>query len=162
MRSGWTYIMTNRPRGVLYIGVTASLPGRVWQHRNGKGSAFCRRYKLTRPPEGFNGYEDGCYGDADYSRQCTPEERELLDRRFPDAFTDEAEEQRKADEAERDAYFAELAEARGSSLAEGWGGGPCSEDGMVRGPALRIDPSTAFGGPPPHRFAVGRSNYRLP
>ena len=40
--------MTNRPRGVLYIGVTANLVGRVWQHRNGEGSAFCRRYNLTR------------------------------------------------------------------------------------------------------------------
>jgi putative endonuclease len=48
MRGGWTYIMTNRPHGVLYIGVTANLPGRVWQHRNGEGSKFCRRYKLTR------------------------------------------------------------------------------------------------------------------
>jgi putative endonuclease len=48
MRGGWTYIMTNRPRGVLYIGVTATLPSRVWQHRKGKGSAFCNRYKLTR------------------------------------------------------------------------------------------------------------------
>ena len=48
MKGGWVYIMTNRARGVLYIGVTATLPQRVWQHRNGKGSAFCRRYKLTR------------------------------------------------------------------------------------------------------------------
>ena len=48
MRGGWTYIMTNRPRGVLYIGVTATLPSRIWQHRNGRGSAFCKRYKLTR------------------------------------------------------------------------------------------------------------------
>jgi putative endonuclease len=48
MRGGWTYIMTNRARGVLYIGVTADLPARVWQHRNGKGSEFCRRYRLTR------------------------------------------------------------------------------------------------------------------
>ena len=48
MRGGWTYIMTNRPRGVLYIGVTASLPERVWQHRNGTGSSFCKRYKLDR------------------------------------------------------------------------------------------------------------------
>ena len=45
---GWTYIVTNRPRGVLYIGVTADLPARVWQHRNGEGAAFCRRYNLTR------------------------------------------------------------------------------------------------------------------
>ncbi len=48
MRGGWTYIMTNRPRGVLYIGVTANLASRVGQHRNGEGSKFCTRYKLTR------------------------------------------------------------------------------------------------------------------
>jgi putative endonuclease len=48
MRGGWTYIMTNRAYGVLYIGVTSDLASRVHQHREGKGSAFCRRYKLTR------------------------------------------------------------------------------------------------------------------
>ena len=40
--------MTNRPRGVLYIGVAANVVSRVWQHRNGEGSAFCKRYNLTR------------------------------------------------------------------------------------------------------------------
>ena len=40
--------MTNTARGVLYIGVTANLPARVLQHRNGEGADFCRRYKLTR------------------------------------------------------------------------------------------------------------------
>ncbi|QTH20339.1 GIY-YIG nuclease family protein [Rhizorhabdus wittichii] len=45
---GWTYIMTNRPRGVLYVGVTANLSARIWQHRNGTGSDFCQRYRLTR------------------------------------------------------------------------------------------------------------------
>jgi putative endonuclease len=44
----WTYFMTNKPRGVLYIGVTADLAGRVLQHRQGTGSAFCRKYNLTR------------------------------------------------------------------------------------------------------------------
>ena len=47
-RGGWTYIMTNRPRGVLYVGVTADLAARVDQHRQGKGSAFCRKYNLTQ------------------------------------------------------------------------------------------------------------------
>jgi predicted GIY-YIG superfamily endonuclease len=47
MRGGWTYIMTNRPRGVLYIGVTADLAARVTRHRAGAGSAFCQRYHLT-------------------------------------------------------------------------------------------------------------------
>ena len=70
------------------------------------------------PPEGFNGDEHGYYGDHDYSRNCTPEERELLDRRYPDAFTDAAEEEREADEAERDAFFAELAEELASPSSE--------------------------------------------
>ena len=48
MRGGWTYIMTNRPRGVLYIGVAADIAARLLQHRMGKGSLFCRRYRLTR------------------------------------------------------------------------------------------------------------------
>jgi len=48
MKGGWTYIMTNRARGVLYVGVTADIAARVWQHRNGEGSDFCRRYKLHR------------------------------------------------------------------------------------------------------------------
>ncbi|MBY8820972.1 GIY-YIG nuclease family protein [Sphingomonas colocasiae] len=45
---GWTYIMTNRRRGTLYIGVTSNLPARVNQYRMGNGSEFCRRYKLSR------------------------------------------------------------------------------------------------------------------
>ena len=47
-KGGWTYIMTNRPLGVLYIGVTADLAARVFQHREGQGSDFCQRYNLTR------------------------------------------------------------------------------------------------------------------
>lgn len=40
--------MTNRPRGVLYVGVTTDLAARVDQHRRGEGSAFCRKYNLHR------------------------------------------------------------------------------------------------------------------
>ena len=48
MRGGWTYIMTNHVRGVLYIGVTANLAARVTRHRAGEGSSFCRTYQLRR------------------------------------------------------------------------------------------------------------------
>ena len=48
MQGGSTYIMTNHVRGVLYVGVTADLAARTARHREGKGSAFCRKYKLTR------------------------------------------------------------------------------------------------------------------
>ena len=40
--------MTNAPFGTLYIGVTANLAARVYQHRRGEGSQFCKRYGLTK------------------------------------------------------------------------------------------------------------------
>ncbi|ABC62871.1 GIY-YIG nuclease family protein [Erythrobacter litoralis] len=46
MMGGWVYIPTNKRDGVLYIGVTSNLPARMVQHRNGEGSAFCRRYGI--------------------------------------------------------------------------------------------------------------------
>lgn len=48
MQGGYVYIMTNKPHGVLYTGVTADLIHRVWQHRNGTGSKFCKRYNCHR------------------------------------------------------------------------------------------------------------------
>ena len=45
---GWVYIMTDRYRGTLYVGVTSDLPSRISQHRNGSGSDFCKRYGLDR------------------------------------------------------------------------------------------------------------------
>jgi putative endonuclease len=47
-RGGWVYLMADRYRGTLYVGVTADLARRVTQHRDGKGSKFCRHYGLTR------------------------------------------------------------------------------------------------------------------
>jgi putative endonuclease len=42
------YLLTNRPNGTLYTGVTSNLPKRIWQHKNKvtKGSSF--KYNLTR------------------------------------------------------------------------------------------------------------------
>ena len=44
MRGGWVYILASRRNGTLYVGVTADLAARVWQHRT--------------MPKGFV----GCYG----------------------------------------------------------------------------------------------------
>ena len=46
MRGGWVYIMADRYRGTLYIGVTSNLAARVWAHNEGRGSKFCHRYGL--------------------------------------------------------------------------------------------------------------------
>ena len=45
---GWVYIMADRYRGTMYVGVTASLAERIAQHRAGTGSDFCARYGLHR------------------------------------------------------------------------------------------------------------------
>ncbi|WP_374283549.1 GIY-YIG nuclease family protein [Novosphingobium sp.] len=45
---GWVYIMANRYRGTIYVGVTADLPARIEQHRQGTGSDFCARHQLDR------------------------------------------------------------------------------------------------------------------
>lgn len=47
-KGGWVYIMADRYRGTLYVGVTADLATRITQHRTGDGADFCRRYGLTR------------------------------------------------------------------------------------------------------------------
>jgi putative endonuclease len=47
-KGGWVYIMADRYRGTMYVGVTAHLAARVIQHRTGEGSDFCRRCGLTR------------------------------------------------------------------------------------------------------------------
>ncbi len=48
MKPGYVYIMTNKPSGTLYVGVTSHLAARVQQHRKGRGSEFCREWGLTR------------------------------------------------------------------------------------------------------------------
>jgi len=47
-QGGWVYIMADRYRGTMYVGMTAHLAQRIHQHRHGDGSDFCRRYGLTR------------------------------------------------------------------------------------------------------------------
>ena len=47
-KGGWVYIMTNRYRGTLYVGVTSDLTSRVHQHLSGTGSDFCAKYGLHR------------------------------------------------------------------------------------------------------------------
>ncbi len=48
MQGGWVYIVTNRPNGTLYLGVTSNLARRAWEHREGLVDGFTKRYRLKR------------------------------------------------------------------------------------------------------------------
>ncbi len=46
MRGGWLYIVTNKPNGILYVGVTSDIRRRAWEHREGVVEGFTKRYGL--------------------------------------------------------------------------------------------------------------------
>ena len=47
-RQPCVYILASRPHGAIYTGVTSDLVLRVWQHKQGKGSAFTKRYQIDK------------------------------------------------------------------------------------------------------------------
>jgi putative endonuclease len=48
MLGGFVYFMTNRPNGILYVGVTNDAVRRAYEHREGLIEGFTKRYRLHR------------------------------------------------------------------------------------------------------------------
>jgi putative endonuclease len=40
----FVYILANRPRGTVYVGVTSDLRKRIWEHREGVVDGFTKTY----------------------------------------------------------------------------------------------------------------------
>jgi putative endonuclease len=53
----WIYILSNRPNGSLYVGVTTDLPKRVWEHKSGTIAGFTKRYGIGNLVY-FEGHDD--------------------------------------------------------------------------------------------------------
>ncbi|RLD69370.1 MAG: hypothetical protein DRI95_00250 [Bacteroidetes bacterium] len=47
MKIGYIYLMSNKNRTTLYIGVTNNIQRRVLEHKSGQGSVFTSKYNLT-------------------------------------------------------------------------------------------------------------------
>jgi putative endonuclease len=41
---GFVYMVSDKPRGVIYTGVTSDLQGRIWEHKNEVRKGFTSRY----------------------------------------------------------------------------------------------------------------------
>jgi putative endonuclease len=52
------YFMTNRPNGILHVGITDNLGRRAWEHREGVVEGFTKRYGLNHLVY-FERYDDG-------------------------------------------------------------------------------------------------------
>jgi putative endonuclease len=48
MKKFYVYILANRPRGVLYVGVTSNLSNRMFQHQQKLLPGFTKAYGVTR------------------------------------------------------------------------------------------------------------------
>jgi putative endonuclease len=48
MQGGWVYIVTNKPNGTLYVGVTSNIARRAFEHREGLIAGFTKRYGLKQ------------------------------------------------------------------------------------------------------------------
>lgn len=48
MKKSFIYIVSNKNRTVLYVGVTANLMKRIESHKNGTGSVFTKRYNVNQ------------------------------------------------------------------------------------------------------------------
>lgn len=44
----FVYILSSRPFGALYIGVTSNLVARIYQHKQGEVAGFTRRYNIKQ------------------------------------------------------------------------------------------------------------------
>jgi putative endonuclease len=44
----FVYLLCSRPNGTLYVGVTADLPKRIWEHKNKVVAGFTAKYGVDK------------------------------------------------------------------------------------------------------------------
>ena len=83
---GYVYMMSDRYRGGIYTGVTASLGQRVAQHREGTGSKFAAKYAFHRLVyiEFFEDISDAIVREKRVKKWRRPWKIELVETMNPD------------------------------------------------------------------------------
>ena len=85
MPAGFVYILASKRNGTLYIGITSDLPARMQQHREGAGSAFVKKYGVTRLVyfEEFPLYADAIRRETSLKRWKRAWKVELIEKHNP-------------------------------------------------------------------------------
>ncbi len=93
MKNFYVYIVTNKPRGTLYIGVTNNLVRRIYEHRNSLINGFTKRYNLKRLVyfEVFDRVEEAIHREKRLKKWNRQWKIELIEKSNPD-WTDLYEE----------------------------------------------------------------------
>ena len=78
----YVYILASRRHGTLYIGVTNSLPKRLEEHRNGRGSEFVKTYGVHRLVyvESYERVDEAIAGEKQLKRWKRDWKIELIER----------------------------------------------------------------------------------
>jgi len=86
MRTGFVYILASKRNGTLYIGVTNNLIERVTQHKEGRGSAFVKKYNVTMLVwfEEFALVTDAIQRETSLKRWPRKWKLDLIEKRNPD------------------------------------------------------------------------------
>lgn len=86
MKNYYVYIVTNKPQGNLYIGMTNDLIRRGYEHRNGLFEGFTKKYNLKSLVyfEEFNRIEDSIYREKRLKKWNRQWKIELIEKFNPD------------------------------------------------------------------------------
>jgi putative endonuclease len=77
----YVYMLTNRSRVVLYIGITNNLQARLWFHANAAGKSFTKRYRLDRLVyyESFDNPDDAIAREKELKRWRRERKNDLVE-----------------------------------------------------------------------------------
>ncbi len=103
LEPSFVYLMTNKPRGTLYLGVTADLVRRVSEHKQLAGRSFTAHYNLDKLVwfEQFDHIDLAIQRETSLKRwlrawkidlveKANPGWRDLFEDIYPTSFSDEA------------------------------------------------------------------------
>ncbi len=85
-KGGFLYILTTRKNTALYIGVTANLEKRIWEHKNGVVKGHAKKYNITKLIyfEKYDGIEEAIHREKSMKKWKRDWKVELIEKANPE------------------------------------------------------------------------------